>query len=705
MLVGSIFSNALSGLHASQSAMGVISQNVANANTPGYVRAQANFTPQVVAGGGAGVQVESVTRAADRFLAAAQRVAGAASSAAGARAELLDRAQLFFGDPNGTQTVFSRIDDLYTSLQTAATSPQSGAARRSVIGALQETFSEFSRVAQSIEELRLETDQRISAAVTRADGLLQRIADLNGEVALTRKSGGDSSGAENARDQLIDEVSTLLDVRTTAHADGVLELRTNSGGLLVGTTAARLSYTQNATTYGPPGSIIINEGLPTEGQFGPMLSGGLIKGLMQVRDVDLPGLAESVGALSSALADELNRAHATNAADPPASHLVGRNTGLLAADALNFTGQTVVGIVDSTGALTRRMTIDFDAGTITTENPADTRSFTQTVGGFTTTLNAVLQLAPAAGTASFANGVMTLDGSSGLVLGEVDGDPSARAGRSFAHFFGLNDVVRSDKPIFTAAGVSASDAHGLAGGGAVRFQVTDAAGRVVLERNVTVTGTTWADYIAQMNSTTNGFGQYGVASLDGSGAIVIAPGSGYAINAISDTTQRGATTLGVTDMFGLSRSSLAALPHDLAVDARIVAAPSLLALGKPDLTAGIGTRIAESGDARGAQSLVDTRSTQRAFKATGALSAQTASISAYTSRLAAEAARLADNAARSEAGATAVLGAATERRTQAEGVSLDEELVRMTQFQQSYAAASRLIQAAQEMLDTLLAIT
>lgn len=704
MLVGSIFSNALSGLHASQTALGVISQNVANANTPGYVRAQTNFTPQVVAGGGAGVQVESITRAADRFLAAAQRVAGAANGAAGARAELLDRAQLLFGDPNGTQTLFTRVDDIYTSLQSAALSPQSSVVRRSAIGALQDTFSEFSQVAQSVEGLRLEADQRISETVARADGLLQRILDLNGEVALTKKSGGDSSGAENARDQLVDEVSTLIDVRTTAHPDGTIELRTNSGGLLVGASAARLTYTQNATTYGPPGTIVINQGLPTEGQFGPMLSGGLIKGLMQVRDVDLPGLADSVGALAGALADELNRAHATNVGDPPASHLVGRNTGLLAADALNFTGQTVIGITDANGALTRRMTVDFDAGTITTENPADTRAFTQTVGGFTTTLNAVLQLAPAQGTASFANGVMTLDGAGGIVLGDVDGDPSARAGRDFAHFFGLNDVIRSDKPIFTEAGVSATDAHGLASGGAVRFRVTDAAGRVVLERNVAVTGTTWADFIAQMNSTTNGFGQYGVASLNSKGAISIAPGAGYSITATSDTTQRGATTLGVTDLFGLSRSSLAALPHELAVDERIVASPSLLALGKPDLTAGIGAIIAESGDSRGAQALIDTRYAQRAFPSTGALSAQTTSLDAYTSRLAGEAARLADNASKSEAGAKAVLSAATERRSQTEGVSLDEELVRMTQFQQSYAAASRLIQAAKEMLDTLLAI-
>ena len=42
------------------------------------------------------------------------------------------------------------------------------------------------------------------------------------------------------------------------------------------------------------------------------------------------------------------------------------------------------------------------------------------------------------------------------------------------------------------------------------------------------------------------------------------------------------------------------------------------------------------------------------------------------------------------------------RRASAEGVNLDEEMVNMTVFQQSYSAASRLIQASKDMYDTLL---
>jgi flagellar hook-associated protein 1 FlgK len=51
-----------------------------------------------------------------------------------------------------------------------------------------------------------------------------------------------------------------------------------------------------------------------------------------------------------------------------------------------------------------------------------------------------------------------------------------------------------------------------------------------------------------------------------------------------------------------------------------------------------------------------------------------------------------------------VATAAGDRRAQIEGVSLDDELLKMTTYQNSYAAAARVIQAATDMLDILMAI-
>ena len=86
------------------------------------------------------------------------------------------------------------------------------------------------------------------------------------------------------------------------------------------------------------------------------------------------------------------------------------------------------------------------------------------------------------------------------------------------------------------------------------------------------------------------------------------------------------------------------------------------------------------------------------------MTAQSTTLAIYASRLGGEAGRLSESAERAALGAEAVMIAAGERRAEVESVNLDDELVKMTTYQNAYAAAARVIQAAKEMLDVLMAI-
>jgi flagellar hook-associated protein 1 len=127
-------------------------------------------------------------------------------------------------------------------------------------------------------------------------------------------------------------------------------------------------------------------------------------------------------------------------------------------------------------------------------------------------------------------------------------------------------------------------------------------------------------------------------------------------------------------------------------------------VGRPDLTAAIGQRVIEAGDNRGSAALVAARDTVRGFPAAGVLTAQSTTLAVYAARLGGEAGRLSADAERGAKGAQAVATASADRRAQIEGVSLDDELLKMTTFQNAYAASARVIQAATEMLDVLMAI-
>lgn len=702
----STLNSGVSGMRAAQAALAVSSQNIANANTPGYVRAEVNLVTQSIAGRGGGVLVDSITRAADRFLAASYYTARGAESAASGNASLMDRLQALFGDPNSDNSTFGIVDSAYRALADAGTDPASPVARREAVASLRAAFDELQRVGGSMEALRQEADLRISESVSRADSLIGQIHQLNSDVAVSRGvGGGDSTGAENIRGTLVDELAGIIDIRVMEKADGKLEIRTNSGFSLVGVDRVRLSYEPSTGEFTLPNSITAT---PVSGEayaMEPHIASGELAGLLKARDIDIPDLAEGLGTFADALADELNRLHTVQTSQPPPRSIEGRDTGLLSSDAHGFSGKAIVAVLTENGRLYERVTIDFDAGEMKVEDPAQTFTFGSTIGDLATTLASALGTASA--TASFSNGVMKIEASAGygLAFGEVDGDESNRAGRGFAHTFGLNELARRPMAPMFETGIQTSDAHGLVAGGALTLRITDQTGRVVGDRTVSVTGTTWADMTAALNAPISGVGPYAAVSLDAKGKMTIAPAAGFRVHVVGDSTERGgAGGPSVSDVFGLAPGALARRAMTINVNPEIVADSRRLGVADTNLSVKLGDRALEAGDGRGAAALANVRNTTVSFGRAGQIGAHTSTLGVYATRVGAEAGRLSVLSQRSADSATAIAKVALERRSSVEAVSIDDEVIRMNAYQQAYAASARMIQAANEMWQTLLSI-
>ena len=87
MSLNTIMSAATSGLNAAQTGLRVVSDNIANINTTGYVRKQVMQTSLVSQGMGVGVDIASVRRAADTYLQGASLLASSDAGRHGAVAE------------------------------------------------------------------------------------------------------------------------------------------------------------------------------------------------------------------------------------------------------------------------------------------------------------------------------------------------------------------------------------------------------------------------------------------------------------------------------------------------------------------------------------------------------------------------------------------------------------------------------------------
>ena len=102
--------------------------NIANIDTPGYVRKVVDQASSSTNGVGAGVRVEQIRLSIDRFLQAAGISAAADAGAASAAASLWDQTQGLFGDPSESTSFFASLDGLFSAFSTLAASPTSSAA-------------------------------------------------------------------------------------------------------------------------------------------------------------------------------------------------------------------------------------------------------------------------------------------------------------------------------------------------------------------------------------------------------------------------------------------------------------------------------------------------------------------------------------------------------------------------------------------------
>ncbi|WP_426041291.1 flagellar hook-associated protein FlgK [Brevundimonas sp. TWP2-3-4b1] len=703
MSLSTILNIANSGLQTAQTQLRVVSDNVSNVNTPGYVRKIADQVSLTTQGVGSGVEVARVRIATDRFLQAASLSAGAEASRQGVRYELYDRIQSLFGDPGGDTGFFSQIDDIFAAFAVAGEDAVSGPRRQDALFRTQAILDEAGRISGQIQAVREDADGRIQSAIEKANSLLQQIETLNVDIAKATVLNGDASGAQTQQARLVDELSSLMDVQVSQRSVGGVSIRTGAGILLAGAGAATLQYNRAGTVNAETGfnEIWVTEPGGTKRAFADGLKSGEIKGLLELRDVDAPQAAERLAELVTHVVDELNRAHNANSAVPPPTTLTGKNVGQDLTTALTgFTGGTTIAVVNpTTGAITTRVDLVFSGTGVSINGGAVTP-----MANFLTDVNTALG---GAATASFVGGSLSIaaTGSNGVAIADSTATPGAKAGRGFSHYFGMNDLISSERPALYDLGMTATSAHGFTAGETLSFRFTGQSGARIRDIQVAIpAGGTVGDILTALNSTVTGVGRYGSFALDANGEMKFTPLGDPAprMSVLEDTTIQVPSGVSATELFGLGGGVRASRADGFTVRTDIQQSPSKLALAQLNLAAPVGTAALSSGDGRGALTLADAGQRTARFSAAGDSPGGNLSVSRYASELSGEIGGRAQAAKTRQASAQALATEADARQANYEGVNLDEELVLMTTYQQAFNASARLIQAASEMYDTLL---
>lgn len=230
---------ALSGLLANQEALDVTSNNIANAQTPGYTRQTAvmetnrpltisALSPTTGEGAklGTGVGVAEITRVRDSYLDSQYRAESSTLGQASTSAEVLGQVQSSLDEPSSSG-LSAQLSAFWTAWNDLANSPSSAAAREGVITAGTDLANTLKQLSAQVEAASGEATARFET-LTGAKGEVQsdaeQIASLNGQIKLALGAGQQPNELLDRRDQLIDNLSKLANVSVTELQDGTITL-------------------------------------------------------------------------------------------------------------------------------------------------------------------------------------------------------------------------------------------------------------------------------------------------------------------------------------------------------------------------------------------------------------------------------------------------------------------------------------------------
>jgi len=312
-------SAALSGLQVNQASISLVSANVANAGTPGYIRKTLDQVTSAGSGTSIGVRIGEVQRAIDQYIQRQLRVENSGASYADTRAQTYSQLQDIYGQPGSGSTLDAVYNNFTNALQALSTSPDDAAARSAVIGSAQLLTQQLNQMSDGIQSLRGDAELGISNAVTQANNAMSQIAAINQKLAGITINDSESTTLMDQRDSYIDQLSNLMDINVVASDHNQVNVFTNSGIQLAGYNAATLSFNPQGNmtaasqwnadpTLSTVGTITLTSpsGNSIDLLQNKAIRSGTIAAYVQMRDQDLVQAQNQIDAIAAAMASALS---------------------------------------------------------------------------------------------------------------------------------------------------------------------------------------------------------------------------------------------------------------------------------------------------------------------------------------------------------------------------------------------------------------
>jgi flagellar hook-associated protein 1 FlgK len=299
-----VLSIATGSLMAEQGALNTTSNNIANANTPGYSRQKAVLVEgePVTLGSltmGSGVVMQKIEAVRDPILELSIDQETQQQSQLDTLVSAMSQVQTMFSGSDSD--IGNQISAFFTSVNRLSTDPSNMALRQGVLTAAGNMTAAFRNTVAQLAAQQSNIDQNVTQSVQEVNTLTDQIAALNGRITGMQNLGEDASALVDQRDVFIGKLAGLVDV-SSIRSDGGLTLTTKSGATLV---AGDTSFALSTQTDSSGLQHIFSQGSDITGQ----ITLGEVGGLLKVRDEEIPAVLAQLDTLAAGLGAALNAAN------------------------------------------------------------------------------------------------------------------------------------------------------------------------------------------------------------------------------------------------------------------------------------------------------------------------------------------------------------------------------------------------------------
>ncbi len=368
MSVSLSLNNALTGLNVNQQALTVLSQNIANANTPGYSKQIINQKSVSLNGVGEGVSIDSVTRKVDDYLAKAVQNQNSSVGQTSTINDYYSKIQLLLGTPGTKNSIDSYVNNFFNSVQSLSQTPDNTALQQNAVNNGVTVAKQFNQLAGGMTDLQFQADSDINTSLQTMNNDLTNIFKLNQLVAQNAQLGKSVADVQDQRDSYIKDLSTYAGISTFQHTDGSVFITTTGGVSILDEnlyqfsykpTTSSASFTNNSVlspitvaptdlSGKPIGSAITLASQDKVSSITTLFTTGKLGALMTLRNQTIPGITSQLDSMASALRDQVNTIHNHGTGYPGANSLTGTRA-VFGTDYSQWGGSTRIAVLDSNG--------------------------------------------------------------------------------------------------------------------------------------------------------------------------------------------------------------------------------------------------------------------------------------------------------------------------------------------------------------------